>query len=206
MKRIFCGVDFSITCPGFHIFDMKKQYQKFQFGIAFPFNKPNKFWNSEEKIIQLDNFLLIGKDIEYSNQTERFFTLCSSIAKLLVGYGVEEIAIEDYALGAKGKVFSIAECTGLFKSMMQNIFDIPVYAYPPTQIKKFFSGKGNTNKIGMSEAFNQICGFKVHEKLNCKEGDNPASDIIDAYAVLMYHLNKQYQINLLQQKNKEEIV
>lgn len=66
--------------------------------------------------------------------------------------GCEQVAIEGYAFGAKGKVFHIAENTGVLKYRLHQT-GIPVEVIPPSAIKKQASGKGNANKEEMYKAF-----------------------------------------------------
>ena len=62
------------------------------------------------------------------------------------------VVIEGYSMGSKGKVFHIAENTGIlkYKLWQKNItFVTPA----PTSIKKFATGKGNADKSMMYESF-----------------------------------------------------
>ena len=53
---------------------------------------------------------------------------------------------------------------------------------PPTVIKKFATGKGNSNKEAMLEAWKKEPGtFDL-----IQESGNPASDIVDSYFLCKY--------------------
>jgi Holliday junction resolvasome RuvABC endonuclease subunit len=55
---------------------------------------------------------------------------------------------------------------------------------PPTQIKKFATGKGNANKELMQDSFVKETGVDMKKLLTMTEKQwNPSSDIIDAYYI-----------------------
>lgn len=92
------------------------------------------------------------------------------------------IYIEGYAYAAKGVVFNIAENTEVLKHRLWKMSVVP-NVIQPSAVKKYASGKGNSNKIGMSEAFIKEVNLKLHNIIGCKEGDSPASDIVDSYYI-----------------------
>ena len=97
------------------------------------------------------------------------------------------IAIEGYSYGSKGKVFHIAENTGVLKyKIFQN--GIPLEVIPPTTIKKFATGKGNADKVAMHKFFKTDTGIDLKNKITPDKGtvDNPVSDIVDSYYVCKY--------------------
>ena len=105
--------------------------------------------------------------------------------------GCEQIAIEGYSMGSKGKVFHIAENTGVLKYKIYNA-GIPLEVIPPTVVKKFATGKGNADK-GMMHNF-----FMAETKLNLRKSitpdkkkvGNPVTDIVDSYYICKYLHNK----------------
>ena len=55
------------------------------------------------------------------------------------------VALEDYAFAAKGRVFHIAENTGILKyKLFQQ--GIPLETISPSAVKKNATGKGNADK------------------------------------------------------------
>jgi Holliday junction resolvasome RuvABC endonuclease subunit len=103
---------------------------------------------------------------------------------------VEHVYLEDYAFGATGRVFHIAENTGILKyNLWQN--DIPIVTIPPTVIKKFATGKGNANKETLQEHFITETGIdiKTQLQLTLKQW-NPSSDIIDSYYICKYGVSE----------------
>jgi Holliday junction resolvasome RuvABC endonuclease subunit len=93
---------------------------------------------------------------------------------------IDLVVIEGYAMGAKGLVFNIAENTGCLKQMLW-VDGIKFITPAPTTVKKFATGKGNSNKEKMEEAFVAETGVDVRVPINQTKGSNPSSDIIDSY-------------------------
>lgn len=95
--------------------------------------------------------------------------------------GCEYIALEGYAFGAKGKVFDIAEATGVLKwKIYQSGMKMRIYA--PNLIKMFATEHGNADKDRMVETY-----MNVGNPLNLPKSQvskHPFEDIIDAYWVL----------------------
>ena len=102
------------------------------------------------------------------------------------------VAIEDYAFGktgALGQIFSLAEFEGNIKlGLFEKGKKLRFYSINSN--KKFFSGYGLSDKIGMKDAF-----YKWNEKkpdlstlpiVDYGKGVGPTSDICDAYALCEY--------------------
>lgn len=101
----------------------------------------------------------------------------------------EYIAVEDYAYGksgALGQIFSLAEFEGNIK-LAEVERGQKMRLYSVNSNKKFFSGYGLSDKIGMRDAFDKWLGIKP-DLSSLPEVDNgkgvaPTSDIIDAFAL-----------------------
>ena len=92
-------------------------------------------------------------------------------------------------MGSSGRVFNIAENTGILKYRFWNL-GIKYAIVPPTVIKKFATGKGNANKERMQEVFESEHSIRLKEELKQTEKQwNPSSDIIDAYYICKYGVN-----------------
>jgi Holliday junction resolvasome RuvABC endonuclease subunit len=101
--------------------------------------------------------------------------------------GIEQACIEGYAMGAKGKIFNIAENTGVLKyKLYQN--QIPLEISPPSQIKKMATGKGNATKDEMHEAFLKETKINLIQTITPDRSDviSPVGDIVDSYYVCKY--------------------
>ena len=104
--------------------------------------------------------------------------------------------MEGYAYNAKGKVFQIAENTGLLKyKLFQQ--GIPVEVFSPTEIKKFATTKGNANKGKMHESFMKETKINLIETItpDKSEAINPVSDVVDSFYICKYlYTNIKYGI------------
>lgn len=99
------------------------------------------------------------------------------------------VAIEDYAFGktgALGQIFSLAEFEGNVKL---GLFELgkKLRFYSINSNKKFFSGYGLSDKIGMRDGFDKWTETKPDlstlPEVDNGKGVAPVSDIIDAYAL-----------------------
>ena len=185
MKKI-AGIDYSLTSPaicvykdendGFFDFDKcvvhylsnneKQRQLAARSGLENIRTEPYPEWKSEEE------------------RHEKLATWAYNIVQ-----GCEEVFLEGYAFAtsAQAGVRSIAENTGLLKHKMWKN-KITFKTYPPTVIKKFATGKGNSNKEKMYEAFvgELLTPNDLKEQLTpkAKKIINPISDIVDSYFIV----------------------
>lgn len=102
--------------------------------------------------------------------------------------GCSYIAIENFAFGAMGKLADIGEFVG---QVSMDIWrkGIELKWYSPSMNKKFFSGFGQSDKIGMYEAYLRCPlpkpNLKTYPEPTDGKGITPTSDIIDAYALAL---------------------
>jgi len=92
--------------------------------------------------------------------------------------------LEDYAFNAQGRVFHIAENTGILKyKCYQN--SIPLEVVSPSHVKKIATGKGNADKTQMYQAFVNETSIPLKDIIspNKKDIGNPVSDIVDSYYI-----------------------
>lgn len=99
------------------------------------------------------------------------------------------LATEDYAYGksaAMGQIFSLAEFEGNIK-LAEIDRGQKMRLYSVNSNKKFFTGYGLSDKIGMYQAFNKYTGVKPDIStlpiVDSGKGVAPVSDIIDAFAL-----------------------
>lgn len=78
-----------------------------------------------------------------------------TIMNLVTDLNPSGVAIEDYAMGAKGRVFNIGELGGVIRLAVYRA-GIPMIEVPPTVLKKFVTGKGNANKTAMVKKVSQL--------------------------------------------------
>ena len=98
--------------------------------------------------------------------------------------GCDQIGLEDYAYNAQGRVFHIAENTGILKYKCYEA-SIPVEVFSPSHVKKLATGKGNADKLQMYDAFLTETSVPLQSIItpNKKDIGNPVSDIVDSYYV-----------------------
>lgn len=97
------------------------------------------------------------------------------------------ISVEDIATHAQGMIIDLAELEGHIK---MRLFEMgkKIRLYSVKSNKKFFSGRGDADKIGMRDAFNAWTEIKPDISDlpfvdDGKSGVKPTSDIIDATAL-----------------------
>ena len=183
------GIDYSLTSPAVCIAEVKdKNKIKFE-DCRFHYIKQTK---TQESI-----GVFTGYDYpKYSDETERHQNLAEWAIECIRWYHgrVECVYLEDYAFAATGKVFNIAENTGILKHYLKkNKFNFETI--PPTVIKKHATGKGNANKELMYETFLSESHVDLQSQLSPKSTkiSNPVSDIVDSFYICKtgFHLKEQ---------------
>jgi Holliday junction resolvasome RuvABC endonuclease subunit len=155
----------------------------------FSFDNCTFYFLTQSKKYEIDTENIHGMLFEYDNEMQRYDTISSYFLDRIMENEVDKVYMEDYSMGSKGRVFHIAENTGVLKYRMWS-FGIPFQTIPPTVIKKFASGKGNANKERMQEVFEEQNEVKLKQLFNMTDKQwNPSSDLIDAYYICKYGLN-----------------
>ena len=177
---MIAGLDYSMTSPAICLssptnFDFKN--------CTFSFLTTLKKYD-----VSFEN--ISGRYFEYENEMKRYDTISSHFLDVMLDYNVSTCYIEGYSMGSKGRVFNIAENTGIFKYRAWS-FGIDVITVAPTVIKKFATGKGNANKEKMQISFIEETNYDLKSHLNMAENQwNPSSDIIDAYYICKYAVHQ----------------
>jgi len=182
--KISVGIDYSLTSPCMCI--MKEP--SFE-GSSFYFLTSEK----RNTGMLLPN---VRGDLhsDYTVDQERHDNISNHFMKLLKGLAEKcsfHITLEDYSFGSKGRVFNLAENCGLLKHKLWDnkyIFD----TIAPTVLKKFATGKGNSNKERMYASFLAAGNPDINKIISPKKATigNPVSDIVDAYYLALYDYNK----------------
>jgi len=105
-------------------------------------------------------------------------------------FRIEYAAVEGYAYGAKGQVFDIGESCMAAKLRLYEEHHAKIRIYDIGVHKKAFSGRGDSDKVSMWDAYwknypedpMKLKEFKLPEPMR-KEGVSPTSDIIDSFSV-----------------------
>lgn len=173
---IVAGIDYSITSPAITVHE----------GKTWDPNACRFFYFGKKKNI-VENSRFTGSLYpEWKTLEERYEALSNWSLEILLSEGVSDVAIEGYAFGAKGRaVFQIAENCGILKWKIWEA-ELPFEIYPPTQVKKFATDKGNAAKDLMYDAFKKETELNLQELLGTTTW-NPVSDIADSYFIAKQH-------------------
>ena len=188
---VYCGIDYSITCPCICIYKdiinlspKNCDFYYLQKGV------------SDKEFLRRSNLLYPRiyhkKQEEQSCNTKRFLSTAEYFYDIIKNNKVDVVVIEDYALGACGRVFDIAEATGILKLKLLE-GGIKLYAIPPKTSKKVFSGNGNSNKDNMIAMMKKIHKWDIIDIFGKDNYGSPVSDIVDSYALLYtyFHLKEE---------------
>lgn len=183
---IVAGIDYSLTSPSLCVHDGDTWDSK---NCKFFYVSPKK-----KHIVYSGQFF--GTEYEkFDSDAHRYDNLSRWSLDIITENKVSKCFIEGYAFGAVGRVFQIAENTGLLKyKMWKN--NIPFDVFAPSEIKKHASGKGNANKEKMYEAFVAETGVDIRKTLDIMNHNvwNPISDIADAYFIAKLGFHKLVDI------------
>lgn len=184
---IIGGVDYSLRGPSICIYN--GDGKKFNFKDCTFY-----FLTNIKKFATYFGNNIIGENFDdFNHEIERYQSIADWAVELLIG--CEQICIEGYAYSAlSNRVFQIAENTGLLKYKLFQI-GIPVTVVPPTEVKKFATGKGNADKNSMYSYFQTETNALLKEQFypmadGPKEITSPISDIADSYFICKYLFNK----------------
>jgi Holliday junction resolvasome RuvABC endonuclease subunit len=173
--RIVCGIDYSLTSPSLVIHK----------GDYWDFNNCKFYYLTKtDKQIVVNKKFVGSKYPEYSSDMERYDLLSKWSENILVDNQVSSCYMEGYAFAATGKVFNIAENSGILKyNLWKGGYSLRTFA--PTEIKKLATEKGNANKEKMYEAFKLETNIDIRSSINITSEKqwNPLSDIVDAYYI-----------------------
>lgn len=177
------GIDYSMTSPAVTLIDGDRTICWFLTSVK------------KNQITQTFGVFTCVGDIypDFLCQEQRY-DLISDWAVSKCRVDPDALIIEDYAMGAKGKVFHIGENCGLLKHKLWKEklrFDV----IAPTALKKFAAGKGNADKCMMHSAFIEHTGIDLMKSMDkeTKDCGSPVSDIVDSYFLAKYALTKKLQ-------------
>lgn len=168
-----CGIDYSLSSPAICVCEGGEfKYSNCQFYFLTSVKKnATSFGNIQGTLIE-----------EYSHECQRYDFISDWTMNIIKD--CDKIAIEGYAYGASGRVFHIAENTGLLKyKIWQN--KKPLEIITPSHVKKLATGKGNADKKMMYDAFVNETSINLQQIIspNKKDIGSPVSDIVDSYYV-----------------------
>lgn len=170
------GIDYSLCGPAICVYDTDEP--------KFNFKKCSLFYLTSTKKLATTFCANIRGEVfeDYNHDCERYESIADWATDKVLG--CSEILLEGYAFAAKGKVFHIAENTGVLKYKLYQR-GIPVSTIPPTTVKKMATGKGNADKEMMHDSFMLETGIDLRGIMtpSKKSIDSPVSDLVDAYYI-----------------------
>jgi len=171
------GIDYSLTTPSICVAPFNKEWRFEDCEFAF--------LTSKQKLsVSFLHGRIVGKlHYPYTCEEQRHSNIAHWALDRL--NHVEFIVVEDYAFAAKGRVFNIAENTGLLKHQLWR-FKKNYETIAPTVIKKFATGKGNANKEAMYEAFLTETGCDLLALFDTSTVASPVNDVADSYFMAKY--------------------
>lgn len=175
MSRII-SFDYSLSSPAVCVLDNSPNFLDCKF---YYLSSTKKYIGNKENLVGF-------KHKDYSSFQERYENIANQFLDVIEPNKNDIVLIEDYSLGSKGLVFSIAENCGILKYLLYKRNIIPNLISPST-IKKSFTSKGNADKKLMYEYFVQKTNINLYEWFGMQmiphNIGSPFSDIVDSYAL-----------------------
>jgi hypothetical protein len=195
------GIDSSFTSPGitvevdnmlyFYFFSNKKKYENFFY---------------KEKNIMITCFK--KPEFEYRIQDMKYYVniIIKSILNIIndtntnnnINVGIEGYSYNSALSQGASKLYELG---GILRYELFNNFNIIPQEFPPTTIKKYFTGSGTSTKFSMVHQFISCTNLDWFNILNIKQDIqdlSPLSDIADSYAVMKYITQEKInQINIV---------
>jgi hypothetical protein len=174
---VIAGIDYSLCGPAICLFRTNATGKFSYSGCSFYFLTDNK---RQSEVRSMNVF---GERLtDWDSDEHRYETIADWAIDIVMG--CSHVALEGYAYAAHGKVFQIAENTGILKYKLYEL-SIPVTIIPPTEVKKYATGKGNADKNAMYSAWAHETGVDLKTLLTPKRQEcvSPVSDIVDSYYI-----------------------
>jgi len=174
---LIAGIDYSLNGPAICVFN----------GDTFSFSKCNVYYLTDtQKYCKTFLSNIHGECFQdYDGDCERYDTISDWVLRICAG--VEQVALEGYAYNATGRVFNIAENTGVLKYKLYQQ-RMPVEVVEPTHVKKYATGKGNADKESMVKTFYMDTGLDLQQIItpNKEKVSSPVTDIVDSFYICKY--------------------
>ena len=168
---IYAGIDYSMTCPSICVSKLENCYT-----VDYLTNI-KKFEGAFSASAEFHIYGHPHKD--YSHEIDRFNNL--ALWSMHCIPHESQVYLEDYAMGARGRVFSIGENTAILKYKLRVERKQAYKVIAPTAVKKFATGKGNADKDAMYEAFYEQTKIDLFNLFSVTSTKSPVSDIVDSY-------------------------
>jgi len=168
------GIDYSLRCPCIC---------KINVDYTFHFENCNFNYITDVVKYQRDTENIKGSKYEdWTEDLQRYETLADWVVQFIGD--CDQVALEGYSYSSSGRVFHIAENTGILKYKLYQL-SIPLTIFPPSEIKKFATGKGNADKEKMYTSFTEETGIDLKNKIDYtrEKIESPLADIVDSFYI-----------------------
>lgn len=169
--KLYVGIDQSLSCTS----------------VAFLYNGGLIIHRIKPKVVGVPRLNEIN---------ERFTSLLDGIGGAAC---IDGMAIEGYAMGAKGRVFSLGELGGVLRlSAFQRA--LPLIEVPPKTLKKHLTDNGNASKTVMVETINSKYGINIDDDndadaaalaLACYDYFEVPLHVVKTYRTYIQHMSVQ---------------
>jgi hypothetical protein len=178
---LIAGIDYSLNGPSICLFN----------GTEFSYDACTFYFLTDtKKYTEKPYGNIFGERfIDWNHEMERYESIADWALEVV--FGCDAVALEGYAYSAQGRVFHIAENTGVLKYKMYQI-GLPVTVFTPSEVKKYASGKGNADKTMMYSSFVKETKIEL-KSIICpdkKDIGSPVSDIVDSYFICKFLFDK----------------
>lgn len=136
----------------------------------------------EGKVIALNIYKTTPDKDDPSRIYHRIRYISGKVHAYINEYDVDRIVIEDLAYCAKGN--ATRDLAMLLGAIVRVCSHVPIHL-PPTALKKYATGKGNSDKKAMLEAIREVAP-KVHEHLLTYPASKGRYDLADAFWLAHY--------------------
>jgi len=176
--KIIAGIDYSLTCPAICVFASYNDDEEFTFGGCSFY-----YLTEVKRHAKTYRSNIFGQGfIDWDTQEQRYESIADWAEEKTLA--CDQIALEGYAFNATGRVFQIAENTGVLKYKLWKAGK-PLEIVAPTTVKKLATGKGNSSKDDMYRSFFIETGVDIRNLMtpNKKAIGSPVGDIVDSYYI-----------------------
>jgi hypothetical protein len=173
---IISGIDYSLNGPAICVFDTKNKVFDFKHCNFYFLTDTKKYANMFLNNIHGELFK------PYDEECERYDSISDWVMRICMGS--DYVALEGYAYNATGRIFHIAENTGILKYKLYQA-SIPVEIIEPTKVKKVATNKGNADKTLMHKFFVEETGLDLQEIMTPNKTNigSPVTDIVDSFYI-----------------------
>lgn len=182
------GIDYSMSSPAICVYEGPASNFDFAYCTCYFLSHTKSLAGIHENCIgrHYTDVVPIMEDIP------RYLAIANWSMTILQQHRITDAALEGYAMGAKGKVFHIGENTGILKAGI-HLADIKLHDVAPTEVKKFATGKGNSDKNAMHQEFIVETGLNLQSRFGKDPQANissPVSDLVDAFWITKWLVDR----------------